>query len=604
MLDHVDDRCRRRGPAHARGHGGRSCDARRRTATTYVATELANCPRDRIATGRSSTRTGGGTFERFYDRGIDPAGTARQIMAMVASGDRTAALGGVTAPTLVIHGDVDTLVPLDGGEATARAIPGAELLVIPDMGHEIPPARPARRWSPPSSPTPAGRRMGPATGATGSAPVSGPLEGIRVVELAGIGPGSLHLHAPGRRRGRRPARRPGHGEPAGAGDGAALGPAQPEPAIGGRQPRSTPRGCVSSSTSSPQADGLVEGWRPGVAERLGIGPEQCLERNPRLVYGRMTGWGQDGPLASAAGHDINYIALAGALWPIGRVGERPVPPLNLVGDFGGGGMLLAFGMCAAMLEAQRSGRGQVVDAAMVDGAASLMTMTFAFRQLGLWTEGRGVNVLDTGAPFYEVYDTADGKWFAVGAIEPQFYAELLEVLGLDAEELPAQNDREQWPAMKERFAAIFRTRTRDEWAEAFAGTDACGAPVLSPWEAHTAPPQRAPRDLRRGRGRGAARPRAALQPDARPPCTSPRRSPGPTPRRPCRSWGIDDEPDRGPAPQRRRRLSGSADRRDRSQRFTTGQVTVRVMPSMSWMWLTTMRPRSSTDAAWVRTITS
>jgi alpha-methylacyl-CoA racemase len=236
-----------------------------------------------------------------------------------------------------------------------------------------------------------------------------------------------------------------------------------------------------------KADGLVEGWRPGVAERLGIGPSHCMERNPRLVYGRMTGWGQDGPLASAAGHDINYIALAGALWPIGRFGERPVPPLNLVGDFGGGGMLLAFGMCAALLEARSSGRGQVVDAAMVDGAASLMTMTFAFRRLGLWTEGRGVNVLDTGAPFYEVYDTADGKWFAVGAIEPRFYAEMLDVLGLDAEQLPPQNDREQWPALKERFAAVFRTRTRDEWAEAFAGTDGCGAPVLSPWEAHTHP---------------------------------------------------------------------------------------------------------------------
>jgi alpha-methylacyl-CoA racemase len=201
----------------------------------------------------------------------------------------------------------------------------------------------------------------------------------------------------------------------------------------------------------------------------------------------MTGWGQDGPLASSAGHDIDYIALAGALWPIGRAGERPVPPLNLVGDFGGGGMLLAFGMCAALIEARGSGRGQVVDAAMVDGAASLMTMTFAFRRLGLWTEGRGVNVLDTGAPFYEVYDTADDKWFAIGAIEPQFFAELLKVLELDIDDFPPQNDREQWPAMKERFAAIFRTRTRDQWAEAFAGTDACGAPVLSPWEAHTHP---------------------------------------------------------------------------------------------------------------------
>ncbi len=316
--------------------------------------------------------------------------------------------------------------------------------------------------------------------------MSGPLEGISVVELAGIGPGpyTCMLLADAGANVLRIDR--GTGSP-------------PSPATGPHWDllnRSRPSVAVDLKHADgvhlvldlvAQADGLVEGWRPGVAERLGIGPDECMQRNPRLVYGRMTGWGQDGPLASAAGHDINYIALAGALWPIGRLGERPVPPLNLVGDFGGGGMLLAFGMCAAMLEAQRSGEGQVVDAAMVDGAASLMTMTFAFRQLGLWTEGRGVNVLDTGAPFYEVYSTSDGKWFSVGAIEPQFYAALLKVLGLEAEQLPAQNDREQWPAMKERFAAIFRTRTRDQWTEAFAGKDACGAPVLSPWEAHTDP---------------------------------------------------------------------------------------------------------------------
>ena len=236
-----------------------------------------------------------------------------------------------------------------------------------------------------------------------------------------------------------------------------------------------------------QADALVEGWRPGVAERLGVGPDACWERNPRLVYGRMTGWGQDGPLAQAAGHDIDYVALSGALWSIGRAGERPVPPLNLIGDFGGGGLLLAFGLVAAVFEAQRSGRGQVVDASMVDGAASLMTMTFAFHQLGWWREERGTNLLDTGSPMYEVYETADGKWFAVGALEAHFYAELLAVLGLDPADLPAQQDREQWPAMKERFAAIFKTRTRDEWTEAFSGTDACGAPVLSPWEAHRHP---------------------------------------------------------------------------------------------------------------------
>jgi alpha-methylacyl-CoA racemase len=239
-----------------------------------------------------------------------------------------------------------------------------------------------------------------------------------------------------------------------------------------------------------RADALVEGWRPGVAERLGIGPDACAARNPRLVYGRMTGWGQEGPMAQSAGHDINYIALAGALWSIGRADERPVPPLNLVGDFGGGGMMLAFGVVAAILEARTSGRGQVVDAAMVDGAASLMTMTYAFRQGGLWTDERGVNMLDTGAPFYEVYETADGKWFSVGAIESQFYAVLLRVTGLDAEDLPAQMDRAQWPAMKERFAAVFRTRTRQEWTDAFAGTDGCGAPVLSPWEAHEHPQNR------------------------------------------------------------------------------------------------------------------
>jgi alpha-methylacyl-CoA racemase len=204
----------------------------------------------------------------------------------------------------------------------------------------------------------------------------------------------------------------------------------------------------------------------------------------------MTGWGQDGPLAQSAGHDINYIAVAGVLWSIGRAGERPVPPLNLVGDFGGGGMMLAFGVVAALLEARRSGQGQVVDAAMVDGAASLMTMTFAFRQGGLWSEERGVNMLDTGAPFYEVYETADAKWFAVGAIERQFYAELIRLTGLGDEDLPDQMDRAQWPAMKERFAAVFRTRTRQEWTDIFAGTDGCGAPVLSPWEAHEHPHNR------------------------------------------------------------------------------------------------------------------
>jgi alpha-methylacyl-CoA racemase len=201
----------------------------------------------------------------------------------------------------------------------------------------------------------------------------------------------------------------------------------------------------------------------------------------------MTGWGQDGPLAKRAGHDINYISIAGALWPMGREGERPVPPMNVVGDLGGGGMMLAFGVTSALLEARRTGRGQVVDAAMIDGAASMMTMLFSFHTAGVWKEERGVNLLDTGAHFYEVYETADGRYVGVGAIEPQFYACLIETLGLDGEDLPAQMDRGQWPAMKERFAAIFRTRTRDEWTEIFEGLDACVTPVLSPYEARFHP---------------------------------------------------------------------------------------------------------------------
>ncbi|MHB8330267.1 MAG: CaiB/BaiF CoA transferase family protein [Acidimicrobiales bacterium] len=318
--------------------------------------------------------------------------------------------------------------------------------------------------------------------------MSGPLHGVRVVELAGIGPGpyTCMLLADAGADVLRIDRASGHGRPV-------------SPPSGGHWDiLNRSRRSVAVNLKHPDgvdlvldlvggADALVEGWRPGVAERLGLGPDECMARNPRLVYGRMTGWGQQGPLAPSAGHDINYIALSGALWSVGRAGEAPVPPLNLVGDFGGGGMVLAFGLMAALLEAHRSGVGQVVDAAMVDGAASLMTMTYAFHQLGWWQEERGVNILDTGAHFYEVYATADAKWFSVGAIEAQFYAELLRVLGLEDEQLPAQQDREHWPAMKERFAAIFRTKTRDEWAALFEGTDACGAPVLSPWEAHLHP---------------------------------------------------------------------------------------------------------------------
>jgi len=231
------------------------------------------------------------------------------------------------------------------------------------------------------------------------------------------------------------------------------------------------------------ADGLIEGFRPGVMERLGLGPDAALARNPKLVYGRMTGWGQDGPYAPTAGHDINYIALAGALDPIGRRGEAPVPPLNLVGDFGGGGMLLAYGLVCGLLNAQRTGEGQVVDAAMVDGAAVLTTMFHAFRAMGIWQDERGTNMLDTGAHYYDVYATADGKYVSIGSIEPQFYKELLRLTGLEGVELPWQNDRGEWPAMKERLAEIFKTKTRDEWCEVMEGTDVCFAPVLSLGEA-------------------------------------------------------------------------------------------------------------------------
>ncbi len=232
-----------------------------------------------------------------------------------------------------------------------------------------------------------------------------------------------------------------------------------------------------------RADALVEGYRPGVTERLGVGPEDCLARNPCLVYGRMTGWGQDGPMAQAAGHDINYIALAGALAHFGRAGSKPTPPINMVGDFGGGGMFLAFGVVCGILEARGSGEGQVVDAAMVDGSAILMSMIWGLRSLGAWNEELGTNVLDTGAPFYETYETADGRFVSLGSLEPQFYAELVAKLGLDSDDLPAQMDRGGWPRLRERFAELFKTKTRDEWREILEGSDACFAPVLTMSEA-------------------------------------------------------------------------------------------------------------------------
>jgi alpha-methylacyl-CoA racemase len=323
---------------------------------------------------------------------------------------------------------------------------------------------------------------------------SGPLSGIKIIELAGIGPAPFtcmmlaDAGAQVLRLERAPAGAVEAGEEfaqSGAGSYWDL-LNRSRPSVGIDLKNADALDLVLGLVE--QADGLIEGFRPGVAERLGVGPEDCLARNARLVYGRMTGWGQEGPMASMAGHDIDYIAIGGALWSLGRADSAPVPPLNLVGDFGGGGMLLAFGMVAALLESARSGQGQVVDAAMVDGAASLMTMIHAFHRHGLWGDERGANMLDTGAPFYEVYETSDGKWMAVGGIEAQFYAELLMGLGLTGDSsLPHQMARDEWSAMKARFGEIFKTKTRDQWSAIFAGTDACVVPVLSPWEAHLHP---------------------------------------------------------------------------------------------------------------------
>jgi alpha-methylacyl-CoA racemase len=235
-----------------------------------------------------------------------------------------------------------------------------------------------------------------------------------------------------------------------------------------------------------RADALLEGFRPGVLERLGIGPEPCLERNPRLVYARITGWGQDGPFAQAPGHDINYIALSGVLHSIGNLGERPVPPLNIIGDYGGG-MMLALGIVSGVLHARTSGQGQVVDAAMIDSTALLAGLLYGMFQNGAWPGEHGTNLLDGGAHFYGVYQTADERWVSLGAIEPKFYAQLLQGLGLAGEELPEQYDRSGWASLRERFAAIFRTRTRDQWCEALEPLGPCFAPVLDIEEAFEHP---------------------------------------------------------------------------------------------------------------------
>lgn len=303
----------------------------------------------------------------------------------------------------------------------------------------------------------------------------GPLEGLTVVELAGLAPapfGCMVLADLGASVVR--VDRVG-----GATEVPLLGRGRRSIGVDLRRPE----GVELVLRLVAESDVLVEGFRPGVTERLGLGPAQCLARNPRLVYGRMTGWGQDGPLADRAGHDINYIAVAGALEPIGRDGAPPTVPLNLVGDFGGGGLLLAVGVLAALYERDRSGRGQVVDAAMVDGAALLTTFLHGMASVGAWPGRRGTNLLDGGAPFYDVYEAADGRFVSVGALEEKFYAELLDVLGLADAGLPPRHDPANWPELRARIAAAVATRTRDEWAALAEGTDACLAPVLAPGEA-------------------------------------------------------------------------------------------------------------------------
>jgi alpha-methylacyl-CoA racemase len=311
----------------------------------------------------------------------------------------------------------------------------------------------------------------------------GPLEGVKVIELGGIGPGpfaGLLLSDMGAEV-VRVDRAQSLGRPTGTDRVTSRG--RRAVAVDLKNPDGV--GCVLRMVE--RADALIDPFRPGVLERLGVGPDACLARNPRLVYGRMTGWGQDGPLAHAAGHDINYISLAGALAHFARKDGQPTPPLNLVGDYGGGGMFLAFGIVCGILEARSSGLGQVIDAAMVDGAAVLMAAIWGFRNSGLWNEEPGVNLLDTGAAYYDTYATSDGKWVSLGAIEDQFFAEFLERVGIDASEFPNRSGREAWPKMHERFTALFRTKTRDEWCELLEGTDVCFAPVLPMSEAKEHP---------------------------------------------------------------------------------------------------------------------
>ena len=320
--------------------------------------------------------------------------------------------------------------------------------------------------------------------------MSGPLSGFKVIELAGIGPGpmcAMLLSDLGAEVIRVDRLAP---EDLGIDRGRKFN-------VLNRGRRSVgvdlknPEGIETVLRLVDQADALIEGFRPGVTDRLGLGPDTCFERNPKLVYGRMTGWGQEGPMAMAAGHDINYIALTGALSAIGTAGGAPVPPLNLVGDFGGGALYLAFGVCAALLESQKSGQGQVIDAAMVDGAASLSAAIYGIHGSGTWNEERGTNILDTGAHFYGTYECADGQWISIGSIEKKFHNLLLQKLGLTEDDIPDRMDRDRWVEHKKLLTGLFLEKTRDEWCELMEGSDVCFAPVLSMSEAPEHPHMKA-----------------------------------------------------------------------------------------------------------------
>jgi alpha-methylacyl-CoA racemase len=370
----------------------------------------------------------------------------------------------------------------------------------------------------------------------------GPLAGVRVLELAGIGPGPfcammladagatvLRIDRPGASTAR-----------------AGASTARPERELLNRGRRSAvldlkhPHGTDALLRLIDTADVLLEGFRPGVTERMGVGPDVCLRRNPRLVYARMTGWGQQGPLSATAGHDIGYIARAGALHALGRAGGPPQFPANLLGDFGGGGMVMAYGICAALVERATSGRGQVVDAAIVDGVASLLAMPLMLVAQGLWRDERGVNLLDSGVPWYDVYETADGQWMAIGALEPRFYAELLSRLGLS--DVPDRADPQNWPQLRALLSARFKDRTRDEWTAAFAGSDACVEPVLSMTEA-AADPHLVARETyvtRDGVIQPAPAPRFSRTPGRLP---GPPPAPGQHTTEALAEWGLDDAAD-------------------------------------------------------------